>query len=159
MVPEPMTSIVLPQPARLQRLYSASRLQGWIRTPWTLVLGVMIRVQMRRILRLCTNVNIVHDSDDDDVYRVMESDGENDDGASGDGDSDSEGELDDKTDGGQGEEGEEEADDPLIDSSLIDAVGGLKYTVVNDKQVVERHYKTPSQDPRRLFAISKMCSA
>ncbi|KAG3243575.1 hypothetical protein PI124_g11616 [Phytophthora idaei] len=126
MVPEPMTSIVLPQPARLQRLYSASRLQGWIRTPWTLVLGVMIRVQMRRILRLCTNVNIVHDSDDDDVYRVMESDGENDDGASGDGDSDSEGELDDKTDGGQGEEGEEEADDPLIDSSLIDAVGGVR---------------------------------
>ncbi|KAG2833171.1 hypothetical protein PC113_g20628 [Phytophthora cactorum] len=76
------------------------------------------------------DINMVHDLDDDDDYKVMELDAKNDDGASGDDDSDSEGELDGNTDNDQGEEGEvgeEEADGPLFDSSLIDAVGDLRF--------------------------------
>ncbi|KAG6967181.1 hypothetical protein JG688_00006432, partial [Phytophthora aleatoria] len=56
-------------------------------------------------------------------YNMMKSNAENDDGTSGVNDSDSEGELDDRTDDGQEEEGEEEAKDPLLYSSLIDALG------------------------------------
>ncbi|KAF1785388.1 hypothetical protein GQ600_24155 [Phytophthora cactorum] len=78
---------------------------------------------LQQILQV--DINIVHDSDYDDEYNVMKSNAENDDGASGDNDSDSEGELDDRTDDSQEEEGEEEAKDPLLYSSLIDALGGM----------------------------------
>ncbi|KAG3100733.1 hypothetical protein PI125_g14637 [Phytophthora idaei] len=80
-----------------------------------------------RIVANSSDINIVHDLDDDDDYNVMESDAKNDDGASDDNDSDSEGELDINTDNDQGEEGEEEADGPLFDSSLIDVVGALRF--------------------------------
>ncbi|KAG2773113.1 hypothetical protein JG687_00014821 [Phytophthora cactorum] len=47
-----------------------------------------------------SNINIVHDLDDDDEHNMIVSDAENDGGASGDDDSDSEGEVDKNTDDG-----------------------------------------------------------
>ncbi|ETK84045.1 hypothetical protein L915_10936 [Phytophthora nicotianae] len=72
---------------------------------------------------ISSDINLVQDPDDDGEYKAMESDCDNDDGASCGDESESEGETDDITEKVHVED-EEEADDTLFNASLIDSVGG-----------------------------------
>ncbi|ETO62522.1 hypothetical protein F444_19550 [Phytophthora nicotianae P1976] len=69
---------------------------------------------------ISSDINLVQDPDDDGEYKAMESDCDNDDGASCGDESESEGETDDITEKVHVED-EEEADDTLFNASLIDS--------------------------------------
>ncbi|ETP03622.1 hypothetical protein F441_19424, partial [Phytophthora nicotianae CJ01A1] len=75
---------------------------------------------------ISSDINLVQDPDDDGEYKAMESDCDNDDGASCGDESESEGETDDITEKVHVED-EEEADDTLFNASLIDSVGGVRF--------------------------------
>ncbi|ETL37479.1 hypothetical protein L916_10834 [Phytophthora nicotianae] len=85
---------------------------------------------------ISSDINLVQDPDDDGEYKAMESDCDNDDGASCGDESESEGETDDITEKVHVED-EEEADDTLFNASLIDSVGGgggvIEYCERHDK--------------------------
>ncbi|ETK77630.1 hypothetical protein F441_16426 [Phytophthora nicotianae CJ01A1] len=70
---------------------------------------------------ISSDINLVQDLDDNGEYKAMESDCESDDGASCGDESETEGEMADITEEVHVENAEE-ADDPLFDASLIDAV-------------------------------------
>ncbi|ETN11645.1 hypothetical protein PPTG_10478 [Phytophthora nicotianae INRA-310] len=83
------------------------------------------------------DINLVQDPDDDREYKAMESDCDNDDGASCGDESEPEGETDDITEKVHVED-EEEADDTLFNASLIDSVGEGGRGVI---EYCERHDK------------------